>query len=352
MDNAPAIIDQKRAGTVAALMEEKREQVDLIKRTVAKGTSDDELRLFLYTAAARGLDPLARQIYAIMRWDGKEQRNVMAIQTGIDGFRSIAERTGLYNGQKQPQWCGPDGQWVDVWLAPEPPRAARVMVMKKGIDEPFVGIATWDSYHQSYKDRSGTFQVSPMWKKMPDVMLAKCAESLAIRKAFPEQIDGLRTHEEMHQADSPVLEGTVVQQEKREVERHPAGATQTPDEPHRIVLPMLNGQTNWDEWSRTLAAKLSDAPDEATLYSWQELNKQSLDALAAIAPKREARIYELIKLRAEQLRVEPAAAAAAPDQPATPNPASEKEEPPPHEAEPAGLADQQGFDLGGEGAPA
>ena len=138
---------------------------------------------FLAHCRRTGLDPIARHIYAI------ERGGRWTIQMSIDGARLVAERTGEYEGQTPAQWTADGREWVDVWLEKSVPAAARVGVYRKGFREAVYGVATWAEY-------SG----GQMAQKMPAHMLAKTAESLALRKAFPLNLSGLYTAEEMDQA--------------------------------------------------------------------------------------------------------------------------------------------------------
>ena len=172
--------------------------MDLIKRTIAVGATNDELALFAAQCRRTGLDPFARQINFVLRKSKSpngEWVQKATIMISIDGARLMAARTGLYNGSRT-WWCGDDAQWVDVWLDSSPPAAAKVSVMR-GTGE-FTGMALWREY--------GAPAFGPVWKNMPAHMLAKCAEMLALRKAFPAELSGLYSADEMAQSDTQVVD--------------------------------------------------------------------------------------------------------------------------------------------------
>lgn len=175
-----------------------REQVDLLKRTICDGATDDELKLFVSTAERLQLDPFARQVFAVKRYDSRKRCEVMAIQVSIDGFRLVAERTGHYAGQIGPFWSDDGKDWCEVWLKKTPPAAAKVAVLRNDFKEPLWSVATWEQYKQTTRDGG----VTHMWQKMGPLMLAKCAESLGLRRAFPNELSGVYTPEEMAQASA------------------------------------------------------------------------------------------------------------------------------------------------------
>lgn len=175
-------------------------QIAIVKEVICPGISDAQLAMFSSVCKLKRLDPFSRQIYATLRHDRESNTKKLTIQTGIDGFRLIAERTEKYGGQADFEWCGKDGKWCEVWLQDGNPAAARATVYRKDWPHPFRRVARWSAYVQ---DRS------PMWSKMGAEQLAKCAEALALRGAFPEELSGMYTDDEMGQADAEQPRTTV-----------------------------------------------------------------------------------------------------------------------------------------------
>lgn len=159
------------------------DQKQLVKSIVFPGCSDDELSLFMFECSRRGVHPLDRLIFPVARRDGDEPgKKKITFQCSVDYLRAEAADTGEYNGQDEPEF-GPDStDGHPLW--------ASVSVYKKGIDRPIKGTARWSEFYPG--DKQGF-----MWRKMPFHMLAKCAEVLALRKAFPKRLGGLYIPEEM-----------------------------------------------------------------------------------------------------------------------------------------------------------
>lgn len=125
------------------------DKIRTLKTTIMpKNATDADLELFIEYCKRTQLDPFARQIYAI------DMQGKLSIQTSIDGFRVIAQRTGEYRGQEV-FWCDDTGTWKDVWLLDKAPTAAKVLIYRDKLDKPVAGIALYREY---YRD-------TPIWKK-------------------------------------------------------------------------------------------------------------------------------------------------------------------------------------------
>lgn len=169
------------------------EQKQLLKDLYFKGATDAEFSLFVYICCRTGLDPFAKQIHPVKRYDQSVGKEVISFQTGIDGYRLIADRTNKYmpgdentfvykddkvfSATAYVKKLGPDGQWHVISAT-----------------------AHYDEYCAKKKDGTPTI----MWATKPHIMLGKCAEALALRKAYPNDMSGIYTKEEMEQADNPI----------------------------------------------------------------------------------------------------------------------------------------------------
>lgn len=166
-------------------------KVELLKNTICKGATNEEFELFLHACKRTGLDPFMRQIYSVKRWDSNLKRDSMTIQTGIDGYRLIAERTGRYcPGKETTYQYDSEGNLV----------SATAYIKKQTLD------GTWHevpatAFFSEFCQRTKEGKPMAMWMKIPHIMLAKCAESLALRKSFPAELSGIYTKEEMTQVE-------------------------------------------------------------------------------------------------------------------------------------------------------
>jgi phage recombination protein Bet len=173
---------------VSGPLEFSAEQTQMIRDSYANGATESEFKVLLEVAKLRRLNPLLRQVHFVSRWNKKLNRNVWTAQVSIDGLRAIAERTGKYDGQDEPEFeLNAQGRIV----------SCKVKIYRKDWSRPAVGVAYWAEYVQKYNDEPTKF-----WADMPHVMIAKCAEAIAIRKAFPEDASDLYVDEEMQQADN------------------------------------------------------------------------------------------------------------------------------------------------------
>ena len=277
------------------------QQVELIRTKLAPQASVDDLGLFLQVASARGLDPFRKHIYAVSRWNNEKKAYDTAYQVSIDGLRLIAERTGKYEGQVGPYWCGPDGIWHDIWLSNESPAAAKVGVLKRGFREPLFAVAKFSTYAQ----KTSKGELTKFWRDMPEVMIAKVAESAALRRAFPEEAGGLYMTEEMDQAsngrhaEAPDSADVIDIQGRRTEAGDPAtelrgwayGIGVDDGDLNRAASALAKVRTTIDDMPpghvRTLMGKLQSAHgrDSQQFFAWLDSLNPDASQEAAAAPE-------------------------------------------------------------------
>ena len=185
-DNTEPIPAPTNGGEKPFLSEE---DVKVLKENTLKMFREDDQNLFLHQCQITRLHPLTGQIWARperdeMDKDGKWKK--MLVLTGIQGILSVADRSGVYDGSSPIEWCGKNGDWVDVWLQSEPPFAARATTWRKDHSRPEVAIVRWKAVANLTWDSPRNF-----WIKMPDHMIGKCALAASLRKLFPNLLSGV-----------------------------------------------------------------------------------------------------------------------------------------------------------------
>lgn len=227
-------------------------QLALIRQTVAKDCNSEEFDLFVTVARHAGLDPFRKQISAIVFSKDDPKKRRMTIITGIDGLRVIAARSRRYRPDEDEPRYEID---PDLKSPANPVGLVKAVVkihiaddMREGGWRPVTGVAYWDEFAPIKEEVEGGFDyvdtgevwpdtgkpkkrkvarnpgaaviaqldTSGQWGKMPRVMLAKCAEAQALRKAFPEDLSALYEAAELDRAQvadlspSEVIEGHLV----------------------------------------------------------------------------------------------------------------------------------------------
>lgn len=200
-DNQLTVIKKNAIAVTHPFME----KTQLIKDTICVGITDNEFEMFMYQCSRLGLDPLAKQIYPVKRWNAALNRESMTIQTGIDGYRLMADRTGRYCPGKDPELVfDKDGGLV----------SAKSYIKKQTQDGQWHEISA-SAYYCEYAAIGKNGKPNYMWATKGRIMLSKCAEALVLRKAFPSELSGVYTKEEMDQADNASIH-VEKQQEKLE----------------------------------------------------------------------------------------------------------------------------------------
>lgn len=251
-------------------------EMELMRNTVAKDCNQSEFDMFIHICKHTGLDPLRRQIYAFVFNQADPKKRQMVPVVAIGGLRSMAERTGNY----RPDMDAPRIEYSDDAKNPDSNPLGivkcNVTVYKFSHGEwfPANGEAYWDEYVPLWNDKID--QKKTGWVKMPRIMIAKCAEAAALRKAWPDDFANLYEESELDQARtldlSPSEMADLGGQEKR---------LEQIGGPNAIMLDWLDGKAI----DRVPLADIGDrldrfisenASDPTTLKVFEDRNKHAM----------------------------------------------------------------------------
>lgn len=319
-------------------------ELQLIKRTVAKDTTDDEFNMFIEICKRQGLDPFRRQVYALVFNKDDQKKRQVAFITGIDGYRAIAKRTGTY----RPADSEPLFEYDEKLISDHNPRGivkCSVCVYQYAVDGwyPVVASARWDEFAPVYEEKrwqevkdkdgntvlqtEGRFAGSPKkqlvptgkktlqketWKTMPEVMLAKCAEAQALRKGWPEEMGGLYVQEEMHMAhmEDTIASEMVADYEQEKRERAVNAVDSIP-----CILNATEGLkfVPIDSFADTVLDHLHNFESADQVQFWMDQNKEALNAFWAKRTNDALELKKQLEAKIEKLRAAADKAPAASD---------------------------------------
>ncbi|TQV80361.1 phage recombination protein Bet [Denitrobaculum tricleocarpae] len=309
-------------------------QLQLIHQTYAKDCTAQEFNVFIEVAKRYGLDPFKKQMYCnIYNKDAKpndKKQRTMVFITAIDGFRGIAERTGLYRpDENEPEvtthkeFANPDSNPLGI-------EKAVVTVWKmdqRGDWNPIKGVAYWDEFAplvEGYdeEDRgetwdnsgnpkmtripNGKMMLDPknnFWRKMGRHMLAKCAEAQALRRGWPNDMSGIYAPEEMAVADAD--EATAAERVERAEQERLLLATKTKD---TIMIQWRAGDpleaVTLGQMVDRCAAFIEQCASPTQLETWRHINKHSLQEFFARSKSDALEIKRLLEEKLKALQAD------------------------------------------------
>ena len=288
-----------------------KQQLTALNHLGVQGAQPADLAVFLHQCQRTGLDPFNHQIYMIGRRQKQDGQWIVkqTIQVGIDGFRTIARRAADRNHEpfSEPEtlWCGEDGVWHDVWIAPTPPVAAKVTV-RRGEAE-FTGVALYREYVGTRFDKTTQRQVpNSMWASKPATMIAKCAEALALRKAFPQDLSGLYSTDEMQQANNKsedeIVEAEVVDEQPRQKPRQYAPQVRQGQPEQAASQAPSNGPASPDQLKTVtdILRACQIKPEETDAFIRKILHDQTVTSVSLTAVQAQTFINEYHKHMQQQ----------------------------------------------------
>jgi RecT family len=220
-------VDQPQFEVAPFLGEKQRA---LLRKGMCAPLSEDQAEYFFEVVERMRLDPFKGEIWPSMRRSKDEHgqwQPSMFVLIKLQGFRTNGDRSGVCDGESPIQWCGPDEIWKEVWLASEPPMAARASVYRKDRSRPQTAVCLWRSYSQNVFDRQGNEVPNAIWKRMGPHMLGKCALAGAYRGAFPQQSSGVYISEEIGEGTDVESEASIeAEMTRRYAREHEYWATQ------------------------------------------------------------------------------------------------------------------------------
>jgi len=300
-------------------------QLDLVKRTVAKDCNRDEFDMFIAVCKRVGLDPFRRQINAVIYNKDKVDKRQMVLITAIDGLRAIAARAGNYRPDENPPEIILDESYKDPKTNPRGIVSATVKPWKLGADghwyqisgqayweefAPLIEGVEWvdtgDVWQDSGKPKkekrpTGEFTLDPknsFWRKMPNIMLAKCAEAQALRKGWPEDMSGIYVREEMHQAETANASDIVEDHAKTERLKY-VGAH------NNIMIQWRAGEELQNvpvgEFADKCFSFFKESESATELTAWKNRNKAGLQSFWAQHQSDALQIKKVLELTIEKL---------------------------------------------------